>query len=183
MSVVIFLDCDGVLSNHHAIEASFNEEIPFPENELIRDTKGNNTPLEKRCVKELQRIVKETGARVVLSTSWRLFREMREFLVNTLKDYKIEVDDDDTPALRGGRGWEIKAWLNEHPKTENYVILEDSEANIYSIEDSLPPGHVVKTELRVDENWKEEGLTTEAANKAIAILKSQDLDNLDQIAV
>eukprot|EP01046_Picozoa_sp_COSAG06_P050507 COSAG06_NODE_8019_length_2299_cov_1.319091_1_plen_137_part_10 len=90
---VIFLDCDGVLANSRS--ACFDYE---PDDEtLMHDPSGFNVPLERRCMSELQRAARATGAVVVLSTTWRLVSYMRDFLVSSLEEYGLQVIGD-TPA-------------------------------------------------------------------------------------
>lgn len=107
---VVFLDCDGVLATKRCMLYA----DPCPE--LLHDAEGiEDTPLERRCLSELKRVVDETGAKVVLSTTWRLDPEQRRFLVHALEEFGIVVIGD-TPDSHEGRGYQIAAWLREHPE-------------------------------------------------------------------
>ena len=78
---VIFLDVDGVLNSK-------------------RD--GNSIKLRTDShFRLLQEIVKATGAKIVLSSSWRAgFAKARNTLLNRLKEYGLEIMDS-TPVLSG----------------------------------------------------------------------------------
>jgi hypothetical protein len=53
MNKIIFLDIDGVLNDH-----KYNK-------------KAQSSTLKKSCVKQLNRIIAKTGAKIVLSSAWR----------------------------------------------------------------------------------------------------------------
>ena len=73
-------------------------------------------------MKLLKRAIDETGARVVLSFTWRYTSNAR-YLKELLADYGIRVDS--TPYIQDERGLEIKEWLSQHKGIENFVILDD----------------------------------------------------------
>ena len=73
-------------------------------------------------VKLLKRAIDETGARVVLSSSWRYTRNAR-YLKELLANYEIRVDS--TPYIQDIRGLEIKKWLSENQGVEDFIILDD----------------------------------------------------------
>ena len=110
---VIFLDFDGVIT------------VP-PKWEL------NSNKIAK-----IKTLVEETGAKIVVSSSWRhgLKRNFEWELKdnannNHNNDMIIWLKDniyDITPniGLGNGRGGEIQKWLDEHNDIENYVILDD----------------------------------------------------------
>jgi hypothetical protein len=54
-SKIIFLDFDGVLNNPGCYEIA----------------SGSHTPPDQSCVDALNRIISETGASIVVSSSWR----------------------------------------------------------------------------------------------------------------
>lgn len=112
---VIFLDVDGVLNSR----------------KTTRRTAGGYVFVGSRQVKNLKHIIKETGAKVVLSSDWRYDREdpayNRDFL--ELKDellrYGIRFYGF-TPELPSAhRGAEIDQWLNNHEEVCGSVILDD----------------------------------------------------------
>ena len=119
--------------------------------------------LDERAICQLRRIVETTGAEIVLSSSWRWYKEQRNTIHKQLKRKNIDFIDT-TPieiTVKMSRADEINAWLEKHPEIDNYVILDDEE--IKDIE--LIP-HWVKTTFK-------HGLTRDKAEQAIKILKGE----------
>lgn len=118
---IIFLDIDGVLNN------------------ITDDQEGNGDPfaldhqnwssLSKAALNE---IVKQTGAKVVISSSWRKMQPdigwwNEQFAIGGIVADCISV----TPGSENGfRGREIRQWLKDRD-IETYVILDD-ESDFYS---------------------------------------------------
>jgi len=80
-------------------------------------------PIDKHMARRVRQIVEDTGCVVVLSSSWRLYPDLRSKVRHLVCEF-IDV----TPDERGltDRGCEVKAWLAEHPEVERYAILDDS---------------------------------------------------------
>ena len=103
---VLFLDVDGVLNS----AKWFASQGPM-----------SPTEVDPRAVRRVQRIIAKTGARIVLSSSWRGSTELEE----KLRVAGVPIDDV-TPRHRDrSRGYEIAAWLAAHPDVSNYAILDD----------------------------------------------------------
>lgn len=131
---VIFLDIDGVLNN-------------------------NNTKMdlgwEPSLVKILNYIVKETEAKIVLSSTWRRTEHYRNIIKNDMKIDFIDV----TPKLWKERGHEIQAWLDKNPDVDNFIILDDDSDMVHLM------AHLLQTDGKF-------GLTNEIADKAIKQLNN-----------
>lgn len=131
---VVFLDVDGVLNSAaylYAAERAWPEGTPFEGNQHLE--------LDPPAVARLNRIVRESGAKVVISSSWRFGNtpaEMQEILRR--RGFEGEVVGD-TPRDGHGavRGLEIQAWLDGHPGVESFVILDDDSDMAH-----LAPRHV-----------------------------------------
>ena len=149
---VIFLDFDGVLNS-----ADFRDSVDDYYHNFIDETR----------MPVLSRIVRETGAVIVLSTTWKVLWD-KDVERNTEDGRKIdeifggygleifsktECADDD-------RNFEIFLWLCNH-EVENYVILDDLDFR-WSDENRR---HFVMT---YDDRC---GLDEDAADRAIKILK------------
>src|SRR6516164_2653766 len=104
---VLFLDIDGVVNNKHTKE----------------NFKGLIMGIDPAMAALVQRIVRNTGCEVVLSSSWRLYQYSRDEV-----ERKVCKFADITPILYAPRGYEIKAWLTLHPEIQHYAILDDSES-------------------------------------------------------
>ena len=139
---VLFLDIDGVLNS----ENWFAYRIYCVKNNMVnilmnfvdtddRNIKHKLTTLDDRAIANLNRIVEETGCKVVLSSSWRSSIESENIFTQNLlklKGFKYEFYDV-TPRLWFSdfsirRGEEIKFWLDkesEKHEIESFVILDD----------------------------------------------------------
>lgn len=142
---ILFLDIDGVCNHQKTRERQGNTKMI-----------GINPAMADR----VRRIIKETGCRVVLSSSWRLFPDSMKWAEqNVCKFYDVTAD-----LNRGAvwgmiyRGFEIKEWLGRHPGVKKYAILDDNS-------DFLWGQHLFLT------TWQE-GLTDEIADKVIEHLNA-----------
>lgn len=107
---ILFLDVDGVLNSYKT---------------------GGLYALKKPCLRRLQKIVEETGCKIVLSSTWRkdvyaLKRLKRVF------SYRGLVIHSTTPILHNKwRGYEINQWLKDaqldywEQKDCKYAIVDD----------------------------------------------------------
>lgn len=149
---VLFLDVDGVLNEDTTPTRTKSRVIFIDEEKLMR----------------LKRIVDATGAKIVLSSTWRYdrddprynadFLELQEAFHNVGLDF---YDFTPIDAIGIRRGMEIKAWLGLHPEVERYIILDDALFD-YEARGLLP--HLVKTE------FCDGGLTEELTQEAIVLL-------------
>ena len=113
---VIFLDIDGVLNNHAALK--------------------RRPQLDSDCVAVLSTLAELIDARIVISSTWRLFHTIEELRETLGKAGLFDPDRiiDMTPRLLDfhgdicvsqPRGVEIQAWLSAHPDVARFVILDD----------------------------------------------------------
>jgi len=139
MTKIIFLDIDGVLNSRALQEQQFEKykltgnKRKFPEEDINHEA----------CM-VLKEIVKETNAKVVISSTWRF--NYYDFLVKHLASYKIEVIG---KTKRGCadcvRGNEILAWIQDNKDVvgvsyqdyKNYVILDDDSDMLYWQKDNF----------------------------------------------
>lgn len=152
---VIFLDIDGVLNHQKHYEWLIETDEPTPLQRTYPYTELN----PKSC-QLLNEIIKETGAEIVVSSSWRLDGENR--LNYLFKYFGLPRIYDITPCLNTARGIEIGAWLAAHPEVIDYVILDDDEdMNV----EQIP--FFIKT------NPYEDGSNEDVKERAIQILKKE----------
>lgn len=174
---IIFLDIDGVLNLRNRSRDRFGQKF------------------HTRWVNNLFRIVEETKAKIIISSTWRhvgieKMKELWEF--RNLPGEVINI----TPSFRGvgknfqysiPRGCEIEYLLEEmgfhrinwskeefikrleNSPIKNYVILDDDSDMLYSQYE-----HFVRTSRNFNHKTHIEGfgLTDECANKAIEILNT-----------
>ena len=147
---IVFLDIDGVL------------------NSKLYDNKRteNDGNIDLGRMPYLKRIIDETGAQIVLSTTWREHWSVEpaerdavgEELDATFVAHGLTIADK-TPML-GERVDEIKAWLALHPEVKDFVIIDDMLGGWAGLEE-----HLVRTNYRIGR-----GLEVHHVEKAIAIL-------------
>lgn len=164
MRKVIFLDIDGVL-NTQDCHSRMTKDTPEDEFGYAFD------PV---AVVNLARIIDETGAVIVISSSWKFYgvtklREMwkmrklpgaiLDITPNTISDEMLMNANLDEIEFGVCRGNEIKEWLSKHKgEVSNYVIIDD-------FDDLLPEqmSHAIITNTLL-------GITESDAEKAITIL-------------
>ncbi len=128
---VIFLDIDGVLNS-----VDWMQRIDGCN---IWDQADGGSQLDPEAVKRLEYIVSKTGAQVVISSTWRKmydvatiegFLRRHGFTGKVIGEtvHRIPTDERTTTQQMASvyqRGWEINAWLDEHPEVTHFVILDD----------------------------------------------------------
>ena len=161
---VIFLDIDGVLNTEvfiTAIHELFKGKNPH---QKMMDKFGHK--FDPLALRFLNYIIEKTGAKIVISSSWRLsgLKRMQEmWKARNLCGEVIDI----TPCLmsksklpfdeRFERGTEIKMWLDENP-VESYVIIDDDNDMLPEQQDNF----VMTNQFY--------GITLQDAEKAIKIL-------------
>ena len=113
---VIFLDVDGVLNDRNTPTRTKQGCLFVDESKILL----------------LRKIVDATGAKIVLSSTWRYdrddFRYNSDFLElkEAMAAHGLEFYSY-TPVEPSGtrRGMEIEAWLGVHPEVKKFVILDD----------------------------------------------------------
>ncbi len=148
---IVFLDIDGVLNYRDCWERSCN--------------KNTQNVWDADCVNELNRIIKETNAKIVVSSTWRLFKGAYALVIGKMgikEGTIIGKTKDYLPIIKSGgtcRGDEIQDWLdNIGCDIENFVILDDDD----DMGELLP--YLIQTD------FDGRGLTKEIADKVILFL-------------
>ena len=152
---VVFLDFDGVINNADTLRSE-EQEANFEAPHLSMEWWAAG--LDKGMVALVNDLLDRTGAKVVVSSSWRMGATTC-WLQAVLEEvgFTGEVIGT-TPRFTGvDRSEEIAAWVQGHSgQVEQFVILDDDwDANI--------PGHFIRTSFKV-------GLTPRHIDKAVAIL-------------
>lgn len=152
---IIFLDLDGVMDNRKY--DVFLNKHSLPE----KDEFG--VVFDPDCIAALRHLVGETGAEIVISSSWKddmsLDTLRKMWKSRHLPGHIIDV----TPTISSHRGDEIAAWLTFCPDHCHYVIIDDQPAEQFHTDQY---SHLITTS-----GW--DGLTKELAEKAIEILYHQ----------
>ena len=149
---VIFLDFDGVLNS-----ALYRDSVDNYHENFIDETR----------MPYLRRIVEETGAVIVLSTTWKthwdeedesVFEDTKK-INDIFAKFGLKIHSK-TENCNDNRNLEISLWLCSNA-VENYVILDDLDFH-WSEKNRK---HFVKTDD------SQQGLDEKTTNQAIKILK------------
>ena len=159
---IIFLDIDGVLNvipqGHDAFGGIFHADF----------------------VDNLKRIIDETDAKIVISSSWRHsglqkmldmweFRNLPGEVIGVTPDLYRFLDFEGERTMV--RGDEIQAILNIHPEITHYVILDDDTDMLkHQLGNFVQTSNNINHPDCIDIGY---GLTKECTNKAIRILNAK----------
>lgn len=171
MKKALFLDLDGV----HNVEVFINacyaicKKANLNYNEQMRDKYG--MLFCPTTINQLEYIIKETGADIVISSTWRYSglsvmqamwkdRGLPGSVIGVTPILRIH-NDEGSFKERAERGREIAKWLSEN-KVDAYCIIDDDN-------DCLPEQE--KYFIQTDAMY---GLTHKHALKAIEILNNED---------
>lgn len=145
MISAIFLDVDGVLNSEAFLRKLDDQHRQLGHTDPTRP-KSKTTctcyrlecQIDRDAVARLNRLVAVTGAKIVISSSWRKLLDPPELhRVLTGHGLVAEIigetpDGHDDLVLeayghpqRVERGYEIDFWLKQHPEVERFVILDD----------------------------------------------------------
>ena len=152
---IIFLDFDGVLNSRNY--------------DRQRDFRRSDNAFDDTRFPLLKKIVEHTGAKIVITTTWRTHwhkdksknDETGEYIDNLFKKHGLTIYDK-TPLIGIGsdRAEEVKSYL-EYPEeeVESFVIIDDYMFSWGDLQDKF-----VKT------NAYKDGLDEENVKEAIKIL-------------
>ena len=147
---VIFQDIDGPL-------------IPYDEDSKVdRHTFFNqDDKWSKTAMKHLNNIIKKTGAKVVISSSYRdekTKKQIQDAMEKAGFEYEIyDLVDNDKSKKRGA---DIKNWM-KNKNIKNFIIIDDNKHDFYDVFDEK---NIVKTTHK-------EGITKSVEDEAIYKLK------------
>jgi len=157
---VIFLDIDGVLNSGkyiHALDGKFDDPV---------------NQMDPIAVARLNVITSATGAKIVVSSTWRLAflgrcADPLLSLQGCMRSYGltgevIGMTCNKANAIRNRRGKEIQEWIDEHfSEIEKFIIIDDSS----DMGRLLPK--LIRTKF-------EDGLLDEHVDKIIGILGNKN---------
>ena len=129
-------------------------------------------------VERLKKIVEETGVKVVLSSSWRIFFDKTEDGIipncekgnnfnRLLNHYNIFIYDITPYDRHRNRGNEIKHWLLDNPDVDDFIIIDDETESLLEYESK-----VIKTYYKYNNDC---GLCDSHVKEAISKLKEDKL--------
>ena len=121
---VIFLDIDGVLNPDNNYQREF----------LAGRKTTDVIRLDLICLGWLKKLVDHTGAKIVLSSSWRCTNDLGKTWSNLtvqLNTVGLGIYDRTPVTCAKSRGEEILSWLTSHKaNVTSFVILDDDYDDI-----------------------------------------------------
>lgn len=131
----LMLDVDGVLNSADYLHNRRKIRRPTPH------------AIDAVTVPRLNEILRRSGAKVVISSSWRIqhpWQRMQEILTahgvvcdvigqtpSLYEPLPQEEACDKYSIKRRERGHEIQAWLNEHPEVTRFAIVDDNSDMVH----------------------------------------------------
>ena len=147
---LIFLDHDGVicLSNNWGGRIKKFAKYRSANPDTSKDIKDAPVSFrfddfDKKAIKNLNEILEETGAEIVVSSDWKLYATLEELgeyyeeqgiikkpiaLTDNLKDCTVHGDDFIWSTMWDSeqmRTIEIKQYLHDHPEVTHWVVIDD----------------------------------------------------------
>lgn len=167
---VVFLDMDGVLNSVDFFDRNVvHKAVP----EMGSDDWWTRM-IDPVAVERLNRIVEGSGAKVVLSSSWRYHTSPRDiqrilsargFVGEIIGRTPLATEMPEPLRRTGKRGLEVEVWLakNKHLGVEQFVILDDLGEGSFD--------HLVKYLVRT--SWGH-GLLDEHVEPALRLLAGEE---------
>ena len=169
MRKILFLDIDGVLNTERQHE--------YCHSRGITNSDEYGYLFDPIAVRNLAKIVNETGADIVISSSWK-YNGLSELLdmwsdrglpgrviditPDTMSNEILLHADLEKMEFLSCRGYEIKEWLVAHGKKVSHYAIVDDEQEMLPEQQS----HYVMIDPRV-------GISEENANQVIDILNKE----------
>lgn len=180
---IIFLDIDGVLNGYNKwtyLIINISKKLHIPTR--IVSKKLAIFEVKEKYVKRLSKIVKKTGAKIVMSSSWRggywrtPYEKMwkdQKILYDLLHKYNIEVIDITPNNQNGIREKEIKQWLNDtNLIIDKFVILDDESFDLQSFvgKELVKTSKVIEGDIIKGLAYEDTGIKMKHVKQAIKIL-------------
>jgi hypothetical protein len=119
MNKIIFLDVDGVLNSYRNVIAYGRFPFPGKLEDVKNSLVGPESELDPLAIGMVRTLCELTGAQIVLHSMWRRTVDPLEFGGR----HRLDIIDDTNHELPKIQG--IAKWLKEHPRTKQFVILDD----------------------------------------------------------
>jgi len=144
---IIFLDIDGVLRTHKS-DLEWSNKLAAP------IFKGVDRLFDKTLVDNLNEVIFLTGAKIVITSNWRIYLSLEE-LQRIFKERGVIGKiigktglghlKAGSPIPIGNRGLEIQDWLDRNP-VKKFIIIDDQVSDIINI---FPSWRIIKVNPQV----------------------------------
>jgi len=134
---ILFLDVDGVLNSERWFRSGKGKCARYKAARYLKKHKHGphtdkhstymlrETHIDPYSLSLLNQVLRRTDARIVVSSTWRLFPCTLKALATCGIDKWDKRFLGITPSLHGPRGMEIQAWMTENKFTGEFAILDD----------------------------------------------------------
>lgn len=180
---IVFLDIDGVLNGYNKwtyMIINISKALHIPVSMVSKTLRIFE--VKEKYVKRLCKIIKKSGSKVVMSSSWRhgywntpyekKYIDQKR-LYDLLHKYNIEVIDITPSSKDGKREDEINQWLNETKLTiDRFVILDDESYDLQSFvgKELVKTSKVIEGDMIQGLAYEDTGLKRKHVKQAIKIL-------------
>lgn len=123
MNKILFLDIDGVLNSTRSVTAFGN--YPHP-----HDIEVSQSRFDWVAVGLIRKLCQETGANIVLSSTWRKGGNRQKLA----KILDLPIVGETPEKIGGHRGYEIAEWLKSHSPKKFAIVDDDTDM----LESQLP---------------------------------------------
>lgn len=149
---ILFLDIDGVLNSRQF---------------LSQRKDSHDSQLDPIPIILLNMIIRDTGCKIVISSSWRHYHSLQQIDAMLAEQGMIFHDviigkTEDLFLENKSRVDEIQDWLHKNPTVKSFAIVDDDALDLYGSLDAFGD-RFVKTDFAT-------GLTIDHARKIISIL-------------
>lgn len=144
---IIFLDIDGVLRTHKS-DLEWSNKLATP------IFKGVDRLFDKTLVDNLNEVIYLTGAKIVITSNWRIYLSLEE-LQRIFKERGVIGEiigktglghlKGGSPIPIGNRGLEIQDWLDRNP-IRKFIIIDDQVSDINNI---FPSWKIIKVNPQI----------------------------------
>ena len=167
---VIFLDIDGVLNTSETFKKRY---FKYKKTGII------SLEIDEFRLKYLQELVVKTEAKIVLSSTWRMFFQKMNGIIIPLNSkakelivlfdkYHLNIYDITPVSETMWRETEIEEWLNNN-EVDSFVILDDESKDLQKYVDNL----VLVKDSKTEFNKYKNGLNKNHIKEAIEILNQE----------
>jgi hypothetical protein len=154
----LFFDIDGVAN--HEVDAKVDFSLLLSVHAQMRRLSRNDVHkrlkwLLPEAIEKVNRILDVSGAKLVISSTWRLTTTQEELqillgvrgLTHPIYDMTPELPHRFSEVVP--RGKEIGAWIKAHPEVTTFAILDDCEVPPYSAQHVWVDPHTALTDENV----------------------------------
>lgn len=140
---LIFLDFDGVLNSNAWVWSHSGEGFDH---------------IAPSCIALVNQLIARTGAKVVVSSAWRILFSDAELREGLAEFGFIGEIIGSTDRIGSVRGQQIQRWLTAHEHTGPFVILDDS----------IDMAHLLPSLIRTNADT---GISQSDVDRAVAMLQ------------